>query len=162
MSAIDLEYRIVPNRIVVPAGRRRCSSRNTLLHPSPEWVLAALGASGFLLVAALAYPRGMGMGDVKLAFFMGAMLGQTVGVALMVGMLAALVPAAVLAVTHGRRRDPEDRDPVCAVPGVRRRRRAVLRERDPRLVHDPDGLMGPAGAQGRGVFCRYLFRGMAE
>ena len=100
VSAIDLEYRIVPNRIVVPAGVGVLIA-NTLIHPSPEWILAALGASGFLLVAALAYPRGMGMGDVKLAFFMGAMLGSNVVVGLMVGMLAALAPAVVLAATRG-------------------------------------------------------------
>ena len=55
----------------------------------------------FLFLAALAYPKGMGMGDVKLALLLGAMLGRTVPVALMVGMLAALVPAVVLFVRHG-------------------------------------------------------------
>ena len=57
---------------------RSCSAANTALHPSPEWALAALGASGFLFAAALAYPKGMGMGDVKLALLMGAALGRTV------------------------------------------------------------------------------------
>jgi leader peptidase (prepilin peptidase)/N-methyltransferase len=41
------------------------------------------------------------MGDVKLALLLGAMLGRTVGVALMFGMLAALVPSIVLMVRHG-------------------------------------------------------------
>jgi leader peptidase (prepilin peptidase) / N-methyltransferase len=45
---------------------------------------------------------GMGMGDVKLALFLGAALGRTAPVALMVGMLAALVPVAFLFATHGR------------------------------------------------------------
>jgi leader peptidase (prepilin peptidase)/N-methyltransferase len=63
--------------------------------------LAALGASGFLLAAAIAYPAGMGMGDVKLALLMGAMLGRTVPVALMAGMILALVPSAVLLARHG-------------------------------------------------------------
>jgi len=43
----------------------------------------------------------MGMGDVKLALLLGAMLGRTVPVALMVGMIAALVPSIVLFVRHG-------------------------------------------------------------
>jgi leader peptidase (prepilin peptidase) / N-methyltransferase len=43
----------------------------------------------------------MGMGDVKLALLLGAMLGRTVPVALMIGMLAALVPSVVLLVRHG-------------------------------------------------------------
>lgn len=100
VSVIDLEHRIVPNRIVVP-GAAVALAANTALQPSPEWALAALGASGFLLLAALAYPRGMGMGDVKLALFMGAALGAPVAVALMVGMLTALVPAVAIAATRG-------------------------------------------------------------
>jgi leader peptidase (prepilin peptidase)/N-methyltransferase len=74
---------------------------NTALHPSPRWAVAAFGASGFLLAAALAYPAGMGMGDVKLALLLGAMLGRTVPVGLMVGMVAALVPSVVLLARHG-------------------------------------------------------------
>jgi leader peptidase (prepilin peptidase) / N-methyltransferase len=100
ISAIDLEYRIVPNRIVLPAAGVGLVAQ-TLIHPSPEWALAALGASGFLLVAALAYPAGMGMGDVKLALLMGAVLGRTVAVALMVGMISALVPSVYLLARHG-------------------------------------------------------------
>src|SRR5690348_1568596 len=91
VSATDLEHRIIPNRIVVPAGLIVLVT-NTALHPRPAWVLGALGASGFLLAAALAYPAGMGMGDVKLAFLMGAALGRSVTVAMFVGMVAALVP----------------------------------------------------------------------
>jgi leader peptidase (prepilin peptidase) / N-methyltransferase len=72
----------------------------TALDPSVEWVAGALGASFFLFAAALAYPNGMGMGDVKLALLLGAMTGRHVPVALMVGMLAALVPSAVLFARH--------------------------------------------------------------
>ena len=100
VSATDLEHRIVPNRIVVP-GAALVLLANTALHPSPEWAIAAVGASGFLLLAALAYPAGMGMGDVKLALLMGAALGRTVPVALMVGMVCALAPSAVLLARHG-------------------------------------------------------------
>ena len=101
VSATDLEHRIIPNRIVVPAGVLVLAA-NTALHPGPQWAIGAFGASGFLLVAALAYPGGMGMGDVKLAFLMGAALGKTVPVALFVGMLAAMIPGIVLLVRHGR------------------------------------------------------------
>jgi leader peptidase (prepilin peptidase) / N-methyltransferase len=100
LSAIDLEHRIVPNRIVVPAAAAVLAA-HTLLDPSPEWALGAFAASGFLLLAALAYPAGMGMGDVKLALLLGAMLGRGVAVAMMVGMLAALVPSIVLLARHG-------------------------------------------------------------
>ena len=100
ISAIDLTHRIIPNRIVLPAFVVVLVAQ-TLLEPSPEWALAALGASGFLFLAVLIHPAGMGMGDVKLALLMGAMLGKTVPVALMLGMLAALVPAAFLLARHG-------------------------------------------------------------
>ncbi len=100
ISAIDAEHRIIPNRIVLPAALIVLVAQ-TALDPSPQWALAALGASGFLLAAALAYPAGMGMGDVKLALLMGAALGKTVAVALMLGMFAALVPGVVLLARHG-------------------------------------------------------------
>jgi leader peptidase (prepilin peptidase) / N-methyltransferase len=100
LSAIDLEHRIVPNRIVLPAAAAVLAAR-TLVDPSPEWLLGALGASGFLFAAALVYPAGMGMGDVKLALLLGAMLGRDVGVGMMVGMLAALVPSIFLLARHG-------------------------------------------------------------
>jgi leader peptidase (prepilin peptidase)/N-methyltransferase len=102
VSAIDLEHRIIPNRIVLPAAAI-CLVAQTALEPSPEWALAALGAAGFLLVAALAYPGGMGMGDVKLALLMGAVLGRTVPVALMAGMVLALIPSVVLLARYGSR-----------------------------------------------------------
>src|SRR5215207_7295427 len=79
VSAIDLTHRIIPNRIVLPAFAVVLVAQ-TLLEPSPEWALAALGAAGFLFLAVLSYPAGMGMGDVKLALLMGAALGKTVAV----------------------------------------------------------------------------------
>ena len=100
ISAIDIEHRIIPNRIVVPATGTVLVAR-TLIDPSPEWLVASLAAFGFLLVAALVYPAGMGMGDVKLAALMGAMLGAEVAVALMAGMLLALLPSVVLFARHG-------------------------------------------------------------
>ena len=100
VSGTDLEHHIIPNRIVLPAAALVLAA-NTALHLSPEWALAALGASGFLFAAALAYPKGMGMGDVKLALLMGAALGRTVPVALMIGMLAALIPGLYLLARHG-------------------------------------------------------------
>jgi len=100
VSVIDLEHRIVPNPLVLPAAAVVLIAQ-TALHPSVEWLLAAFGAATFLFVAILVYPNGMGMGDVKLALLLGAMLGHTVPVALLIGVFAALVPAAVLLVRHG-------------------------------------------------------------
>jgi leader peptidase (prepilin peptidase)/N-methyltransferase len=102
ISIIDIEHRIVPNRIVLPATVVMLAAQ-TIREPSPRWLLSALVASGFLFAAALAYPRGMGMGDVKLALFLGAGLGPPVAVALMVGMVAAVVPSIALFVRFGTR-----------------------------------------------------------
>lgn len=100
LSVVDWNHRIVPNRIVLPAAAVALVA-HTAIEPSPEWLVAALCASGFLFVAVLAYPKGLGMGDVKLALLLGAVLGASVGVALMIGMFAALIPAVALFARHG-------------------------------------------------------------
>jgi leader peptidase (prepilin peptidase)/N-methyltransferase len=102
ISATDLEHHIIPDRIVKPAAAIVLVAQ-TALHLSPEWAIGAVAAGAFLLVAAIVYPAGMGMGDVKLALLMGAALGRVVPVALMVGMVTALVPSAVLFARHGVR-----------------------------------------------------------
>jgi leader peptidase (prepilin peptidase)/N-methyltransferase len=100
VTATDLELRIVPNRVVLPAAAAVLALQ-TASHPSPEWALGAVGAAGFLFLAALAYPGGMGMGDVKLALLIGALLGKTTPVGLMLGLLLALVPSVVLLARRG-------------------------------------------------------------
>jgi leader peptidase (prepilin peptidase) / N-methyltransferase len=100
ISATDLERRIIPNAVVLPAAVLVLVLR-MLDRPSVEWAAAGLAAAAFLFVAALIKPGGMGMGDVKLALLLGVMLGRTVPVALFVGMLAALAPSAILFARHG-------------------------------------------------------------
>src|SRR3954452_5767286 len=100
ISATDAERHIIPNRIFLPAAVVVLAA-NTLLHPSVEWAVAGFGAALFLFLAALAYPAGMGMGDVKLALLLGVAVGRTVRIAMMVGMVSALVPSIVLFARHG-------------------------------------------------------------
>ena len=100
LSVIDANHRIVPNRIVVPAAGIALVA-HTAIDPTLAWLAWSLVAAGALFLVVLAYPRGLGMGDVKLALLLGAMLGASVTVALMVGLFAALVPAAVLVSRHG-------------------------------------------------------------
>jgi leader peptidase (prepilin peptidase) / N-methyltransferase len=102
LSVIDVERRILPDKIVLPSTAVVLAAQ-LAVHPdrAPEWILGALGASLFLFLALLAYPKGMGMGDVKLCLLLGAALGKLVVVALMLGMVAALVPAVVLVARHG-------------------------------------------------------------
>src|SRR4029453_8277439 len=136
ISVVDLERRIIPNRIVLPTAAVVLAAQ-TLLFPSAEWALAAFGAALFLFLAALVYPAGMGMGDVKLALLLGAMLGRTVPAAMMIAMIAALVPAIVLLIrprSAARQRRTGVGDSVRAVPRFRRHRRALRRRLDSRRV----------------------------
>jgi leader peptidase (prepilin peptidase)/N-methyltransferase len=102
VSATDLEHGVVPDRIVLPVAAVLLVAQ-TLLHPSVEWVVAALGAAGAMLALKVVYPAGLGMGDVKLALLLGAMLGRHVPVAVAVAAVAALVPALVLVARRGAR-----------------------------------------------------------
>ena len=102
LSAIDAERRILPDLIVLPSFVIVLTA-NLILEPDRwmEWLGASLGASLFLFLALVAYPRGMGMGDVKLALLLGAGLGWTVSVGLMIGMVSALVASSILFARHG-------------------------------------------------------------
>jgi leader peptidase (prepilin peptidase) / N-methyltransferase len=100
ISATDLEHRIVPNKVVLPAAAVVLALQ-LAWHPTIQWPAAGLGAALFLFLAALAYPRGMGMGDVKLALLLGVGVGRSVPIALFLAMVAALVPSIVLFARHG-------------------------------------------------------------
>lgn len=100
LTVTDLERRIIPNRIVLPAAALVLTAQ-TAADRSPEWAIAAASGAAFFLAAALAYPAGMGMGDVKLVLLLGAALGRSLPVALMIGMLLAVAASTVLFLRHG-------------------------------------------------------------
>jgi len=100
VTRTDLEHHLIPNRIVIPGAVVVLAAR-TIDEPGAGWAVAALGAGLVLLVLALVYPGGMGMGDVKLALLLGAGLGAAVIVALLAGFVAAFVPALTLLIRHG-------------------------------------------------------------
>ena len=99
IAGIDLEHRIVPNAIVAPAAVFAVVAGAVVMTGElPDLLLAGAGAFLAMLLIALAYPRGMGMGDVKLAGVMGLYLGQSVIPALFIGFLTgALVGLAIMA-----------------------------------------------------------------
>ena len=100
LSAIDLRQRIIPN-VVLP-GAAIVLLANIANQPSRtvEWLVAAAAAFAVFLAVALINPAGLGMGDVKLAFLLGAGLGWDVAAALILGTFAAAVYAVILVLTR--------------------------------------------------------------
>lgn len=97
VALIDLEHRIIPNKITLPAAAAAVAIGCALdLRGVPEQLIAGAGAGGFLLIFVLAYPRGMGMGDVKLAAVLGLFLGRSVAVAILAGVLLGTVVGALV------------------------------------------------------------------
>lgn len=97
VALIDFDHRIIPNKLTLPAAVAALAL-GLALKPSgvPAQLIAGAAAAGFLLLFALAYPRGMGMGDVKLAGVLGLFLGGSVAVAILTGVLAATIVGAVV------------------------------------------------------------------
>jgi leader peptidase (prepilin peptidase)/N-methyltransferase len=89
VTLTDLERRIIPNKILLVTAVAGLTI-TAVGDPAslPERAIAAAGAGGLLLLAALAYPRGMGLGDVKLAALIGFFLGRNVAPALLVALLS--------------------------------------------------------------------------
>jgi leader peptidase (prepilin peptidase)/N-methyltransferase len=104
VALIDLEHRIIPNRITA-AGAVLALVIGLALDPAgePERLIAGASAGGFFLLAALAYPRGMGMGDVKLAAVMGLFLGRAVGPAILIALLTGVLAGAAVVAREGRK-----------------------------------------------------------
>jgi prepilin signal peptidase PulO-like enzyme (type II secretory pathway) len=102
ISRIDIERRIIPNRIVLPAWGIVLVA-NLALHPAQwwEWLLASFGCALLFLFLVRVSNGGLGMGDMKLVAFLGAALGGDVVPALIIGTaLAALVSIAII-LRHG-------------------------------------------------------------
>jgi leader peptidase (prepilin peptidase)/N-methyltransferase len=102
IAMIDVEHRIIPNRLTA-LGAILAIVIGTALDPSgePERLIAGVAAGGALLLAALAYPGGMGMGDVKLAGVMGLFLGSAVAPAMLVALLAGVLFGALVVARIG-------------------------------------------------------------
>jgi leader peptidase (prepilin peptidase) / N-methyltransferase len=101
LSVIDLESRVLPNRIIGPAAAGVLALQAALFPERiVESVVFALGASLLLLLPTIFNRGAMGMGDVKLAGLLGLALGGEVLLALTAGSLAA-VPVALIALARG-------------------------------------------------------------
>jgi leader peptidase (prepilin peptidase)/N-methyltransferase len=104
ITLTDLEQRIIPNKILL-AGAIVCLAIAIPTDPAglPERLIAAAAAGSLLFAVALAYPKGMGLGDVKLTATMGLFLGRAVAPAILVALLVGSLVGLALLARHGSR-----------------------------------------------------------
>lgn len=102
ITLTDLDQRIIPNKILL-VGATICVAIAALTDPGslPERAIAAAGAGGLLFLVALAYPAGMGLGDVKLTATMGLFLGRAIAPAILIALLAGSLGGLLLIARHG-------------------------------------------------------------
>lgn len=102
ITLTDLEQRIIPNKILL-VGAILCVAIAAPTDPGglPERFIAAAAAGGILFLVVLAYPKGLGFGDVKLAATMGLFLGRAVAPAIFVALLVGSVAGLALIARHG-------------------------------------------------------------
>jgi len=102
VAGIDLEHRIIPNKVLLPSAVFAVATA-IALRPDDLMELGIAGAAAFtaFLLAALAYPAGMGMGDVKLAGVMGLFLGTAVIPSLFIAFLTGTIVGVAVIAKHG-------------------------------------------------------------
>ena len=102
VTLTDLERRLIPNKILT-VGAVLCVVLALSSDPAgmPERIIAAGIAGGVLFLVVLAYPAGMGLGDVKLTAVMGLFLGKAVGPAILVALIAGSIIGLALMARHG-------------------------------------------------------------
>ncbi|MGI8781380.1 MAG: prepilin peptidase, partial [Solirubrobacteraceae bacterium] len=104
IAFIDLDHRIIPNTLTALGAVVAVVLVATLqTHDLVEHLIAGVAAGGFLLVAAIAYPAGMGTGDVKPEGVMGFFLGRAVGPAMLIALVAGALVGIVVIRRHGRK-----------------------------------------------------------
>jgi prepilin signal peptidase PulO-like enzyme (type II secretory pathway) len=104
VTLTDLERRIIPNKILL-VGAVLCLAIAVPFDTGslPERAAAAAGGGLLLFLVVLAYPKGMGLGDVKLTATMGLFLGRALAPAFLFALLAGSAVGLVLIARHGQR-----------------------------------------------------------
>ena len=102
ITLTDLDLRIIPNKIVL-AGSVAAVAIAAITMPETldtRFISAAI-AGGIMFLVALAYPRGMGMGDAKLVGMMGLFIGRAIALATLIGFLVGAVVGMAMIARHG-------------------------------------------------------------
>jgi leader peptidase (prepilin peptidase) / N-methyltransferase len=102
VTLIDLDHHLIPNKITYPGfvlGVALVAGLAT--DDLVEHLIASAAAGGFLFLAWFFYPRGMGMGDVKLAGLLGLYLGRAVAPAILIALIAGVVLGAAIIARKG-------------------------------------------------------------
>jgi leader peptidase (prepilin peptidase)/N-methyltransferase len=104
VTLTDLERRVIPDKVLL-AGAVLCLAIAAPTDPGvlPERLIAAAAAGGVLFLVVLAYPAGMGLGDVKLTATMGLFLGRAVAPAVLLALLAGSAVGLAMIARHGPR-----------------------------------------------------------
>lgn len=105
VAFIDYDHRIIPDKIVLP-GLVIGLIASIAINPLDWWkyLAASAGAAAFMFALAMIWANGMGAGDIKMAAFMGAVLGSGVVVALFAAFFIGAVAGVILMATHRRTR----------------------------------------------------------
>ncbi len=106
LAAVDIEHRVLPNRILFPSLVVVLAAQLIVFpEQATEWLLAGLAAAAFLALPLLIRRDAMGMGDIKLALLLGAIVGWGVFVAIVLGCVAMLPFALYLRLRDGSIKD---------------------------------------------------------
>jgi leader peptidase (prepilin peptidase) / N-methyltransferase len=102
VTLIDLDHRIIPNKLMI-VGAVLAPALLLWVDPDAlvEHLIAGVAAGAFFLVAVLAYPRGMGVGDIKLAAVLGLFLGSAVGPAVFIALISGTLVGALIMARKG-------------------------------------------------------------
>lgn len=120
IAFIDYDHMIIPDKIVLP-GALVGLMASISVNPQDWWkyLAGSAGAAAFMFALAMIWPNGMGFGDIKMAAFMGAVLGSGVIVALFAAFFIGAVAGIVLMAMHKRtRKDAIPFGPYLAVGAV--------------------------------------------
>lgn len=104
LTLIDIDHHRLPNSIVLPSylvGAVLLGAAGILTLDYGALLMAVIGAAvmfGFFFLLALLHPRGMGMGDVKLAGVLGLFLGFLGWQTLVVGIFAAFLLGGIFSI----------------------------------------------------------------